>query len=196
MSRTACRNRWLTWQSVALAALSAVACAQQESATTEVASRPADAGARPAIQTERDVAVLRAADEKFYKGAIVATYTNPTDRTVYLGRCGHSTYPGFTLDKMLASGWTLSYDPICDMVGVPPIEVPPGGSRTDTLPLWETRRPNVYPNFHTGEIPGTYRIAYEVYGKYLDRDGNRSLSDRLPRGEHASARIRIELAPE
>lgn len=160
----------------ALLLLAAGACAEPRKPVAE-------RGARPAIETKSDTTVLRLFSERV-SGSVVATYTNRTSAPVYLGRCGTSHHPGFVLDKEVEGAWSLSYNPVCAMIGAPPLEVRPGESRTDTLPLWHFTLPQAYQNFNSPEIPGTYRIVYEAYdccstppgggvryGKPLPREG-------------------------
>lgn len=150
-------------------------------------------GGRPAIETQSDTAVLRAFSDSV-SGSVVATYTNRTSAPVYLGRCGTSRHPGVVLDKEIEGAWSLSYDPVCAMIGAPPLEVRPGESRTDTLPLWDYRLPHSYPNFKSPEIPGTYRIVYEVYDCCSTPPGGGvRFGPPLPREGQVSEAFRIEV---
>ncbi|HEV2147483.1 MAG TPA: hypothetical protein VGR37_08770 [Longimicrobiaceae bacterium] len=143
---------------------------------------------------EADTVVVRTANDEL-TGTVVATYTNRTDQPVYLGTCGSSSHPGFTMDKEVEGSWVLSYDPVCALDAGPPFEVLPGEARTDTLRLWDTLRPNSLRYFQSPEVSGTYRIVYQVYGCCNSPPGGAvRLGSRLPREEHVSEAFRIALA--
>ncbi len=170
---------------LALLVLTAAACSQPGEPVPELV-------ARPAIETESDTAVLHVFDDRV-TGSIVATYTNRTSTPVYLGRCGTSRHPGFVLDKENGGTWTLSYDPICDLIGTPPLEVRPCESRTDTLPVWSSRLPHVLPYFQSPEVTGTYRIVYRAYDCCSTPPGGAARHGKqLPREGHVSDAFRIE----
>jgi hypothetical protein len=188
ISASGFRKGPLVTRCVAVVSLVAAGCAQP-------ADPPAEADTRPAIEVEVDTVVIRSASDEL-SGMIVATYTNRTDRPVYLGTCDIRDNPGFTMDKKAQDRWVLSYDPICPLTAGPPLEVRPGESRTDTLRLRDSLRPNAYRNFQTPEVPGTYRVAYSVHNCcHTAPGGSVRHGARLPREEHVSEPFRIELVP-
>lgn len=94
---------------------------------------------------------------------IVATYTNPTDQLVYLGRCG-TRPPSFIIEKQQANQWVRAYEPACEMILIPePVVLGAGESRTDTLLLYTHRERNRIPRFEVDQLSGDYRIVYDVY---------------------------------
>jgi hypothetical protein len=140
-------------------------------------------GVRPALSTDRaEYAVDTRGAISLVR--IVATYTNTTRRTRYIGRCGDEM-PRFVLDDFDGSSWSVSYRPICALVQVPPIEVPPGGRRTDTITVVD--QPNLRTdNTLSLERRGrTYRLVYAIFGDYEPRS-MREL-DLLPVEERASS---------
>lgn len=179
----------LATRCTAIVGLVVASCAQP-------ADPPDGAAARPAIEVGADtVAIVRTANDEL-SGTMVATYTNRTDRPVYLGTCGIRDNPGFTMDKAVQGRWVLGYAPLCPLTAGPPLEVRPGESRTDTLRLRDILQPNFYRNFQTPEVPGTYRIAYAVHDCcHTPPGGGVRHGAQLPREEHAWEAFRIDLAP-
>lgn len=188
ISRASFRQGPLVTGCAAVVALVAAGCARP-------ADPPAEAHARPAIEVEADTVLMRTANYEM-SGTVVATYTNRTDRPVYLGTCGTPDNPGFTMDREAQGRWVLGYDPVCPLTAGPPLEVRPGESRTDTLRLRDNLRPNSYRNFQAPEVPGTYRIAYTVHDCcHTPPGGGVWHGARLPREEHVSEAFRIDVAP-
>ena len=148
--------------------------------------------ARPAIVTASDTAVLHVGSDSV-AGTIVATYTNLTKNPVYLGLCGR-TWPDFKLDRDAAGRWVPGYEPVCMLSSDPPLEVRPGESRTDTLPLWDSRLPHAYHRFQSPEITGTYRIVYTAHDCCRTPPGGAVRhGTRLPKKGHVSEPFRIKV---
>lgn len=186
--RLSFRQGPLVARCAAVAALVAAGCAQP-------ADPPAGTDARPAIVVEADTVVVRTTNDEL-SGTIVATYTNRTDRPVYLGTCAIRGKPSFTMDKEAHGRWVLGYAPVCPLTTDPPLEVRPGESRIDTLRLRDILRPSFYRSFQTPEVPGTYRIAYTVHDCcHTPPGGGVRHGAQLPREEHVSDAFRIDLAP-
>lgn len=124
-------------------------------------------GVRPALSTDR---AEYAVDNR---GAMllvrmVVTYTNTARRTRYIGRCGDEM-PRFVLDDFDGSNWSVSYRPICTLVQVPPIEVPAGGQRTDTITVVDQHNLRTDNTLSLARRGRTYRIVYAIFGDYEPR---------------------------
>ena len=102
------------------------------------------------------------------------TYTNPTDRTVYMTGCKGPSKP--TLQKQEGRDWVPAYSPVELMCLGPPTVIEPGESYRDTLHVsGYLPGQNVAPTFKT-EVEGTYRLVRAVFS---DPDGKQPLPDSL-----------------
>jgi hypothetical protein len=63
---------------------------------------------------------------------IVATFTNGSARTVFLATCGMSD-PRFVIERKVGDAWARSFDRFCQLQLGPPLTVPSGATRVDSL---------------------------------------------------------------
>lgn len=164
--------------------LMAVACAGRH-ATQEAASEPSLRSDREAYEAESTQAGPRV--------RIVAVYRNAMRRVVYIPRCG-SEMPSFTLERFTNGVWRRGYDPVCQLIGLPALAVPPGRQATDTLDiLFVTNAPyGPLPRHLLADVPGRYRIVYGVFaGAEADRHG---VFDPLPLSMRTSNAFRITVS--
>jgi hypothetical protein len=110
--------------------------------------------------------VFRSGD---YAGTVLATYTNAGSTPVFLNRCSERSGPVFSLGwAWTGSAPTHLEGPIWACVGVPPIQVLPGESRTDTLRFFLGE---VQPNGQYTSQPrnagrlALYRIIHRAYAR-------------------------------
>ncbi|HEX8670820.1 MAG TPA: hypothetical protein VF710_02985, partial [Longimicrobium sp.] len=93
---------------------------------------------------------------------IVAVYENRSSDTVWVATCG-SQLPVFHAERWAGREWKAGYAPICALGAIRPSAVPPRRSRTDTLTLTNSSLPGAYRNFWGPELPGTYRLVYQIH---------------------------------
>jgi hypothetical protein len=92
------------------------------------------------LRTDRDAYVavnISTPGRLGYSVTVVATYTNASASTIYLQRCDASdAHPSYNVTLVGTSGESSAFDPLYfSCSGVPPIVVPSGAARTDTLQL-------------------------------------------------------------
>ncbi|MFL5542078.1 MAG: hypothetical protein ACJ8J0_24035 [Longimicrobiaceae bacterium] len=144
------------------------------------------------IRTDRHTYVLRRAEAPYQNEqsiTIVATYRNPTSRTIHLAECQKSP-PLYRLEKKEGGVWVRAYDPLCWAIAPERLQtLAPGQERTDTLRI--RHYAGGEPSFRGSGIAGTYRLVYEVYASY---DPNRSPSaEPLPGDVAVSNEFTIEV---
>jgi hypothetical protein len=106
--------------------------------------------------------VRRVRDGNGLELTIVATFTNRTADTIVLHPC-YERRPAVALEKWVGGEWKSAFDQACpDILDRSAPRLAPGESRTDTASIFASLRPNTYPRFELGAVPGLYRA---VYGK-------------------------------
>ena len=107
------------------------------------------------------------ADSVVFK--VVATFTNITADTLHLHPCSQSAPfpPVVRLERREGDSWQPAWSQACTQaLMLEPPRLLPGASRTDTVRIWASRRPNTFPDF-PGPVAGTYRLVYgDVYRKW------------------------------
>ena len=136
-----------------------------------------------------------------YSGSVVATYANTGTTTIYLSRCGIGKSPVYSVS---GAGPGLAptdiEGPLSICVGVPPIQLLPGESRTDTLYFFmHEREPDGdYTNTpRNAGGSGLYRILYRPYARVSGVGDFATEADPLPDsvGQSNVFRIRFERGP-
>lgn len=145
----------------------------------------------PPVRTERETYALEATPTS-YRVEVTATYTNRTGGTVYLQKCGH-TPPAFTLQKEVGGEWVDAWRQACALVLVPPVEIPPGESYTTTARIHAARTPNALPRFEVEEVPGTYRLVFQMLRTWDPHGSRPGLDPPLPLEARVSNPFRITL---
>jgi hypothetical protein len=115
----------------------------------------------PAVAVDRDTyRVRRVRDGQGLELTIVSTFTNRTADTIVLHPC-YERRQAVVLEKWMGSDWKSAFGQACPSVldhSAP--RLAPGKSRTDTTLIFTSLRPNTYPRFELGDIPGMYRLVY------------------------------------
>ena len=117
--------------------------------------------AAPAVAVEHDrYRVRRVRGGDVLELTIVATYTNRTADTIVLHPC-YERRQAVALEKWVDGEWKSAFGQACPDIldrGAP--RLAPDERRTDTLLLFASLRPNSYPRFELGTVPGMYRVVY------------------------------------
>jgi hypothetical protein len=117
--------------------------------------------AAPAVAVERDTyRVRRVREGEGLELTIVATFTNRTADTIVLHRC-YERRQAVALEKWVEGEWKSAFGQACPSIldrSAP--RLAPGERRTDTLLIFASLRPNTYPRFELGAVPGMYRLVY------------------------------------
>ena len=118
--------------------------------------------AAPLVTVERDTyRVRRTRDGSVLELTIVATFTNRSADTVVLHPCINRGEAAVALDKWVDGEWRSAFDHACvDVLDRSAPRLAPGQSRTDTVTLSASLRPNVSPHFEFDAVPGLYRVVY------------------------------------
>jgi hypothetical protein len=118
---------------------------------------------------------------------VVVTLTNRTRDTLFVHPCQqHPLFPPVVrLERRTGDGeWRTVWGPACfQVLLLEPPRVAPGQSRTDTVRVFGSLKPNEYPGFPAGPVAGTYRLVYgDVYRTWYAnrRPRPRSLGELLP----------------
>ena len=125
--------------------------------------------AAPLVAVERDTyRVRRTRGGEVLELTIVATFINRTADTIVLHPC-YEGRPAVVLYKWVDGEWLSAFGQACPDIlyrGLPGLA--PGESKTDTLWLSASLRPNTEPRFELGTVPGLYRVEYwKVWRKWI-----------------------------
>ena len=115
----------------------------------------------PAVAVERDTYRVRHVREgEGLELTIVATFTNRTADTIVLHPC-YERRQAVALEKWVDLEWKSAFGQACpDILDHSAPRLAPGESRTDTTLIFASLRPNTYPRFELGAVPGMYRLVY------------------------------------
>jgi hypothetical protein len=146
--------------------------------------------AAPAVAVEHDTyRVRRVRDGDMLELTIVATYTNRTADTIVLHPC-YERRQAVALDKWVGGEWKSAFDQACpDVLSTGAPRLAPGESRTDTLLIFASLRPNTSPRFELGSVPGMYRLVY--WKAHRNWQGNLRLGALLPEELRVSNAFRV-----
>lgn len=123
--------------------------------------------AGPPIQTDRQRYVVTDS-AGLSRLTIQLTYRNRTGKSVFLPTCRGPQPP--RLQKQVGDTWMVAYAPVILACEGPPIEIPDGGSYDYTFRILAGMPgTNFAPRWAVSEIPGTYRILWEIFS---DVEGN------------------------
>ena len=122
---------------------------------------PVRHGTGPAIRTDRARYVL-ADSGGIARLTIPLSYRNDTDRPVYLPTCRGVQPP--RLEKKVGDRWIVAYAPIVSFCMGVPLSIRPGDSFNYTMRIVAGMPGTTYaPRFIVSEVPGTYRVLWEVF---------------------------------
>ena len=147
--------------------------------------------AAPAVAVEAETyRVRRVRDGSVFQLTIAATFTNRTADTIVLHPC-YDRVPAVILEKWVDGEWRSALGRACpDMLYRNAPRLAPGESRTDTVVLSATVRPNSSPRFELGTVPpGLYRMVYS--GAHRDWQPNGNLGALLPKELRVSNAFRV-----
>jgi len=90
------------------------------------------------------------------------TYRNETGRTVYLPTCRGVQPP--RLEKLVGDRWIVAYAPIVSFCQDVPLAIGPGDRFDYTMRIIAGMPgTTLVPRFIVSEVPGTYRVLWEVF---------------------------------
>ena len=90
------------------------------------------------------------------------TYRNETGRTVYLPTCRGVQPP--RLEKLVGDRWIVAYAPIVSFCQGVPLAIEPGERFDYTMRILAGMPGTTFvPRFIVSEVPGTYRVLWEVF---------------------------------
>jgi hypothetical protein len=120
----------------------------------------------------------------------VSTFTNLTADTVVLHPCRPGGSVAVVLEKWVAGEWRSALGQACaDMRIWDAPRLAPGESRTDTVSLFGSLRPNEEPRFELDSVPGYYRAVYwKAHGPWR---ADKSLGELLPKSRRLSNPFRL-----
>jgi hypothetical protein len=149
--------------------------------------RPREPAATQLVRTDRQVyrATVTPGAVEF---TVVTTLTNRTRDTLFVHPCQqHPPFPPVVrLERRTGDGeWRTVWGPACfQVLLLEPPRITPGESRTDTIRVFGSLKPNEYPGFPPGPVAGTYRLGYrDVYRTWHARHPDRrrrSFGELLP----------------
>src|SRR5690349_19559586 len=129
-------------------------------ATLGCASLTAGGGKGPPIRTDRSSYVVRDTNG-LASLTIRMTYTNNTGQRVYIPSCQGPQPP--RLQKQVGDSWVVAFAPNILACESAPVQVNPGDSYPYTFSILAGMPGTSYvPRFAVSEIPGTYRILWEI----------------------------------
>ena len=150
--------------------------------------------AAPLVAVERDTyRVRRTRRGEVLELTIVATFTNRTADTIVLHPCNDRP-PAAGLDEWVDGQWRPAFDQACaDIFNSDAPRVAPGQSRTDTLLIAASLRPDTSPRFELATVPGLYRVVYfKAHRNWTsDHPGPRLPGQRLPKELRVSNAFRV-----
>jgi hypothetical protein len=176
---------------VTLALPLAVACVRAGGTT---ASAPAALGSAAAGASENGTPAIRTDRRRyvFDDSAGVAhltipfTYRNDSNQPVYLPTCRGVQPP--RLEKLVGDRWIVAYAPVVSFCQGVPASVGPRESLNYTMRIVAGMPGTTFvPRFIVSEVPGTYRVLWEVFGG-VDGDPRRPVpvKDLLPLSRRTS----------
>lgn len=121
---------------------------------------------------------------------LIAVYENRSSDTVWVATCG-GKLPVFHAERWSGRKWEVGYAPICALGAIQPSAVPPHRARTDTLTLTNSDSPNTYRNFSGPELPGTYRLVYQIHESWIVAARIGRFGDLLPSSNRVSTNFGI-----
>jgi len=146
--------------------------------------------AAPAVAVEHEsYRVRHVRDGDVIELTIAATFTNRTADTIILHPC-YDRRPAVALEKWVDGEWRSAFGQACpDILNRNAPRLAPGESRTDTALLSASFRPNTYPRFELGTVPGLYRMVY--WKAHRAWRANGYLGALLPKDLRASSAFRV-----
>ena len=145
--------------------------------------------AAPAVAVEDETyRVRRVRDGSVLQLTIAATFTNRTADTIVLHPC-YDHVPAVALERWVDGEWRSALGQVCPDVRYSGARLAPGESRTDTVVLSATFRPNARPRFELGTVPGLYRMVYWKAYRGWKADGY--LEALLPKELRVSNAFRV-----
>jgi hypothetical protein len=115
----------------------------------------------PAVRTDSTSYHLLTTDA-WHEVTIGVSYTNRTSVEVRIPTCVVPHPP--LLEKLGPNGWFVAYSPVVLACLGPPVVIAPGEEYRLTYRVMAGRFPNQAPRFQVDEIPGTYRLDWQVLG--------------------------------
>jgi hypothetical protein len=129
-------------------------------ATMGCASAMAGSGKGPPIRTDRTSYTVRDTNG-LASLTIQMIYTNNTGKPVYIPTCRGPQPP--RLQKQVGDTWVVAFSPNILACESAPIEVAPGDSYPYTFRVLAGMPGSNYaPRWASSEIPGTYRVLWEI----------------------------------
>lgn len=116
---------------------------------------------RPSIRTDRSRYAINDS-AGIARLTIPLSYRNETGRPVYMPTCRGVQPP--RLEKRVGERWIVAYVPIVSYCQGVPLSVRPGDSFNYTMNIVAGMPGTSYaPRFIVAEVPGTYRVLWEVF---------------------------------
>jgi hypothetical protein len=145
------------------------------------------------LRTDSSVYHVRTASHG-YELTIGVSYTNPTRGNVYIPTC-HTPHPP-VLQKLENGSWVTAYVPVVLMCLGPPVIIGSGRTYEFTYRIWAGfHGTNNYPQFEVREIPGTYRLVWQMLRTWTPNGPNPGLGEPLPVELSTSDPFELRMAP-
>ena len=145
----------------------------------------------PPIETDRTVYVVNDS-AGIARLTIHMTYRNTTGKDVYLPTCRGPQPP--RLQKQVGDTWVVAFAPNVLACEATPITVAPGDSYEYTFNILAGIPGSSYaPRFSVAEIPGTYRVLWEIFHATATGTDHHGVATRdpLPIDQEISNTFRI-----
>ena len=110
----------------------------------------------PSVETE--ASSYRFTDEEVTIGVL---YRNEGKEAVYLDSCGESGV-SYVLEKRVGDNWKVVFQPICQLIEMPPVEVEPGGVHAANVEIYNRENPDALPNLEVNKVSGEYRLVLSI----------------------------------
>lgn len=137
-----------------------VGLANSSSGAVDLSSLPR--ASSPPVRTDRTRYVLEEDSAGIVRLTIPLRYRNGTGRTVYLPTCRGAQPP--RLQKKVGDQWVVAFAPVVAFCMGVPIAIEAGETFSYTMRI-NAGMPgtSLMPRFSVSEVPGTYRVLWEVF---------------------------------
>lgn len=142
------------------------------------------------IQTEKNEYVLRYSHNSI-EFSINLIFTNSTEKTVYIATC-FDVSPPFLERRTRDGQWVFAYAQAAPACLGKPVTIEPDEEFLYTLDVVAgLPSSNIYPKFETNQIPGHYRLVWDIYATWPPDGDISGPGNLLPREQRISNDFRL-----